>query len=356
MKEIEKSRKNIDEIDQQILSLLNQRMDISEQIGIYKEKNHLALNDSERESDIVQTLIKSADTAALKEHIEMIYSCIFDASRKWQKLQMTKECPFTKVGILGLGLLGGSIAKALKNKSPSTVICALARCDLDQLLARESGLLDQTFTTLEEMAREVDLIVIASPLSTVMSIAEEIASVTRARTQKLFVIDIGSVKTEIAKLFESLCSTKVEFIGTHPMAGSEKQGFANSKTTLFVERPWIITPHKNNTESCLKQIQTLITFLGADPIVLDANIHDEYAALISHVPYIVSHSYLEFIEKNHPDSTKIKGPGFSSFTRLGKDNALLHKEIQSMNPRWIQRSIEEWISFFQTSQEGMRPC
>jgi len=269
---------------------------------------------------------------------------------------MAKECPFKKVGIIGLGLLGGSIAKALKNKRGSTLICSLARTNPEQLLASQSDALDLEFTTLEEMAQEVDLIVIASPLSTVMSIAKEIALLQKVRTKKLIVIDIGSVKGEITKLFESLSTTQVEFIATHPMAGSEKQGFANSKTSLFVEKPWVITPHKKNTDDCLKQIETLITFLGADPIVLDASIHDEYAALISHVPYILSCGYLQFIEQNHPDSIKMKGPGFSSFTRLGKDNALLHTEIQSMNPLWIQRSIEEWLSFFQTSLKGIRPC
>lgn len=149
---------------------------------------------------------------------------------------------------------------------------------------------------------------------------------------------MGSVKEEIVKEFEKLTKENLEFLSTHPMAGSEKQGFQAARIDLFEKAPWIIVPHKKNRTS----VSSFIRSLGAKPIKMTAKEHDQKVALISHLPALISEKLLRFVMKKDPKAIQIAGPGFESMTRLAKGNSQLLKEIKAFNKKPIEALIKEW--------------
>jgi prephenate dehydrogenase len=239
---------------------------------------------------------------------------------------------FQKVGIIGLGLIGGSIAKVLKGKGYYVATVKSKSPDI----VKAKKIVDRVFPTLDALAAEVDLLILATPLSAILPIAREIKT-----DHPLLVIDVGSVKGAIVKEFSKLTKGSLEFLSTHPMAGTEKSGFDASDPHLFKEAPWIIVPHKKNKA----KIADWIKLFGAKPIVMSADEHDKKVALISHLPAMISKTLLDFIEKKDPESIKIGGPGFKSMTRLARGNHELMDEIHAFNQINIDHLWEEWISF-----------
>jgi prephenate dehydrogenase len=159
------------------------------------------------------------------------------------------------------------------------------------------------------------------------------------------VIDIGSVKGAISKQFESHTDGFLEFVATHPMAGKEKNGFENSDPNLFNGASWIVTPHARNTVEALNKVESLILTLGAQPFRMDPQDHDRKAALISHMPYLVSKALLAFVSAKDPAALMMGGPGFRSMTRLAYDNPEMWRDITQNNKENMARSLEEFAAF-----------
>jgi prephenate dehydrogenase len=229
---------------------------------------------------------------------------------------------FHRVGIIGLGLMGGSIWKGLAGKKEVLVS--------DDLLER----LD-----------EIDVLILAVPISAILEIGKKIAE--RPLNRPLVVFDIGSVKEPIANCFEEWSKGNVEFVATHPMAGKEQSGFTFSEADLFEGAPWIITPHQKNTEAALVAVEEIITLLGASAQRMEAKTHDKRAALISHLPYILSKGFLQFVTEEDGESLKMTGPGFQSMTRLSHDNPFLHAEIGIYNKSNIMTALKKFLIFLE---------
>ncbi len=216
---------------------------------------------------------------------------------------------FKKVCVIGLGLMGGSLFKALQERGIEIV---------------EDG--------------EAELTIIATPLSAIVA--------TASKLKAPLVIDIGSIKGEIVKEFEKLTSDTQEFIATHPMAGSEKSGYAHSRSDLFHAAPWIITLHRKNSAEGLNKIKALITLLGAKALVMDANVHDERVALISQLPHRLSVMLFEFVKQSDPEALEMAGPGFKSMTRLAEDNLQMREEMRQMNENAFQKCLQEFYAYY----------
>ncbi|MBX7065931.1 MAG: prephenate dehydrogenase [Parachlamydiales bacterium] len=230
---------------------------------------------------------------------------------------------FQKIGIIGLGLIGGSIAKKLQQKGYSIYTVKSKSADIQKAKPILAGI----FPTLNALVKEVDLLIIATPLSTIISIAKKIKT-----DHPLLVIDVGSVKGDIVKEFEKLSGGNLEFLSTHPMAGTEKKGFDAATPDLFEKAPWIIIPHKKNKA----KIEPLLRKLGAKPITMNAKEHDEKVGLISHLPMLLSIALWDFVQKKDPKSMEIAGPSFRTMTRLAHGNEELYKDILKFNKARIK--------------------
>lgn len=239
---------------------------------------------------------------------------------------------YKKVGIIGLGLIGGSIAKRLKANGCEVYTVKSKSLDVE----RAKKWVKKVFSALDELVQEIDLLVIATPLSQIIPIAKKIKA-----TRPLLIVDVGSVKEQIVKEFCKLTRKNVEFFSTHPMAGSEKKGFEASDADLFEKAPWIVTPHRKNRTS----LDAWIRSLGAKPISMSAKEHDEKMALISHLPTLISILLLKFAKIQDPKSLRIAGPGFKSMTRLALGNQELIKDFFKSNAKNIQILQRKWLKF-----------
>lgn len=342
MDALKKLRDRIDWLDTQIASFLNERMRAADQVGKIKRMDQKEVTDQSREKNVLNNVEMIIQHPTLKANIANIYGQIMQESRIAQQFFRHLSQPFRRIGIIGLGLMGGSICKGIKMKDPSIAIGTLIHASDDLSLADEEGWIDQVYASIGDLIQNSELIILATPISTILGLAEELKS-NLASSQKLIVIDLASVKKEIIDTFEKLTVEKIEFIGTHPMAGKELGGFANSQATLFVNRPWVVVPHQANSSSGVESIKELIRYLGSEPICLDAATHDQQAALISHIPMILAKSYFDFVGSTDPESMKIAGPGFQSFTRLAHDNDAMRMEITECNQKMINHFLDIWL-------------
>jgi prephenate dehydrogenase len=344
-------RDHLDMLDFQICSFINERMNIIDRIGQIKREHQLPVTDQSREEEIFTHVKMAVEHPVLKESIVRIYKQMIEESRTAQKFLQYLSCPFKKVGIIGLGLMGGSICKALKLKDPSIHVATMICETEDYRLALQEGWIDSQYSSLLDLMLCSELIILATPISTVASIAKQLSLHGSQLSEQLVVIDLTSVKKGVIESIEGLSDEKMEFISTHPMAGNEKRGFANSQATLFVSRPWVIVPHEKNSSHALRQVDGLIQFFGAEPVYLEGDCHDRQTGLISHLPGVISKVFYDFVEEVDPESLKIAGPGFHSLTRLAHDNPEMREEIATYNQEMIGHYLNRWIGYLRKEKQ-----
>jgi prephenate dehydrogenase len=218
-----------------------------------------------------------------------------------------------KIGIIGSGLMGGSLQKGI-----------------DGAVLLEGNWI--------EKIEEIDILILATPITAILEIAEKIAK--RRVRKKLLVLDIGSVKKTITETFEKLTGGFLEFLGSHPMAGIEKSGYENSDPKIVQGAVWAITPHRKNTEGSIAAAEEFILSLGAKPMRMDAAQHDRLAAIVSQLPYLISKTLFDFVD---PESLAMAGPGFKSMVRLASDNLEMRREIGRYNRENIEHCLKGYI-------------
>lgn len=264
-------------------------------------------------------------------------------------IQKKASLPFKSIGIIGLGIIGGSIAQAIKANDPGINIYTMYRDSADNAHALKTHLVNKEWRDLKEFIVNIEFLILATPIETIVPIAKQIEQYKNLLNNKLIVIDIGSVKHDISQSFESLTSETIEFVPTHPMSGSDKQGFSGIKTTLFVNNPWIITPHKKNGDTTIDSVKKFITYLGGTSLILDSQKHDKYAGIVSHLTFLISTYLFAFASEKEPEALSIAGPGFKKTTRLAKGNAKMHNQILIHNYDNIHTSLKQFLAFIESN-------
>ena len=340
-------RKQIDAIDESILELLEKRMTVTDQVGEYKRQNKVSILQKGREEELKKKLQNLAIHPVLTQKIDTIFQPIIEASKLSMHIQNLKKTPFSRIGILGFGVIGGSIAKTLKAKDFTIVISTVKRESEDMLTAARLGFVDHAYESLEAFVNHNDLIIIATPLDIVEDIAESIAKVKSDK--KVIVIDVASVKKSIVEKFEKISNGSIEFLSTHPMTGSEKTGIEGASIDLFMNKPWIIVPHSKSKSETIGKIKEFIESLGGNSELLDEKKHDEYSAIVSHLVFLIS-SYLFAFAQNTSDSLKIAGTGFETTTRLSSGNAKMQSQIVEQNFENVMIQMKNFIDFMKSNQ------
>jgi prephenate dehydrogenase len=240
---------------------------------------------------------------------------------------------FQKTLIIGLGLIGGSFARALRQAKISKEIFA---CDADEKVmdsAKNSGVIDE-FILLQENLSEFDFIILSAPLSSYEEIFEEISN---RLSSKAIIIDLGSVKNFKIK------NLPKNFIPCHPIAGSDKAGFENSKADLFLDKKFIICP-ENSDKKSLEKLEEVVKKIGAKAEFLEAKKHDEIYALVSHLPQFLSFLTKEFSPKNIEDEF------FKTAFRLDNSSPELWEDIFAMNEKNLEKF---YLEFFERLEKNI---
>lgn len=246
------------------------------------------------------------------------------------------------VGVVGLGLIGGSILKGLKKQGYKLI--AVSRTETSIETAKGLNLAD-TYSTNMDCLKNADVVFVCAPISKTIETIEKVAEHTKPTA---IIADVASLKGFIVDYFND--KSNIKFIGTHPMAGTEFKGIENSPEELYVEAKWVITPTQNTDKEDINTIKLIIEDIKAIPIIAEADEHDKAVSLISHFPLLVSQSLFGTVQ-NHSDKSvknlafKLAASGFRDTTRIAATNIELAKDMEIHNKKNVLESLENFKKY-----------
>ena len=246
---------------------------------------------------------------------------------------------FKRIGIIGIGLIGGSIGLEIKKRKIAEEVVGYSRKFETMEKGIERGIIDRYYNTPEEIIKNVDFLIIATPVNAV----EKYIRIINKINPKIFFTDVASVKKIICKKVENILGKKTNFIGSHPISGSEKSGIESAKEGLFENKVVIITPTKNTNKKIKKKVKFFWEKLGSRVIEMSPEKHDEILAFTSHLPHFLIYVLLYVGFKNNKKILKsCFGSGFLDTTRIGKSNYEMWADIFTSNKRNLLRWIEKY--------------
>ncbi|MDI9413597.1 MAG: prephenate dehydrogenase [Bacillota bacterium] len=246
---------------------------------------------------------------------------------------------FQEIVIIGLGLMGGSLALALRKSGYSGRIIG---CDLEKdtlLEAFRMGMIDAYFQDPKSAVKNADLVILAVPVGYYAELFSEIASAVK---QEVIVTDLGSVKSYVEETAKEFFFDKIQFVGGHPMAGSEKGGIHAASPTLYENAYYFITPTPDTREETVEALENLVRNIGAFPVIVSAKEHDQIVAKISHLPHLVAVVLTNLLGREENVSClPFVGGGFRDTTRIAAGNPDMWKDIFFYNKEEILLGIED---------------
>jgi len=236
-----------------------------------------------------------------------------------------------KAVIIGLGLIGGSLAKALKKYTDINIIAVdINRDNLRKAL--EEGVISYGMTHLDFQV-DTDVVFICTPVGKVV---ESVKNIIPYLKRGCIVTDVGSTKKVIMEEVQKFLPDEIFFIGGHPMAGTEKAGYDNADADLFVNSNYLLTPSDIVKEDILELfIDEVIIKIGAKPVIMDYNKHDAIVGVISHVPHIISAILTNFAYHKCSEAFKYAAGGFKDTTRVALSQTEIWKDIICTNKEII---------------------
>ncbi|MFQ5636404.1 MAG: prephenate dehydrogenase/arogenate dehydrogenase family protein [bacterium] len=259
---------------------------------------------------------------------------------------------FQTITIFGLGLIGGSIAAALRHKRVPMKIIGVDKGPVIQK-ALSLNLIHSGFSITDDFGpglAETELVILAAPIKQILELLERIPSKLQPGT---LVTDVGSTKECIVETAHNHLPQDVYFLGAHPMAGSEKSGVEHADPFLFENAVYILTERETVPEEILASFVEFIDLLGAAPLFLPAQFHDEIAAAVSHLPQLLSVTLMQCARKrseNNPALLKLAGGGFRDMTRIASSPYSMWADIFETN----RENIESVLSEFQAVLEKIK--
>lgn len=246
--------------------------------------------------------------------------------------------------IIGLGLMGGSVAKALKNKNPEIVISAFDHNDSALDLALDVGIIDKKISTLEEINRlepkDADIIIIAVPVIESLKVFDAINGLFNS---DITITDTASAKSLISDHLEENYSSPTNIILSHPMAGSHNTGVGYADEAMFNNKKVLITELQNPKDHCLQLVTNLWESLGAAVFKIDPIKHDEIMSYASHLPHVISYAVLNSIMKNPNENiTTFSAGGLKDFVRIGGSDPKMWTDIFLSNKDSILKAINAY--------------
>jgi len=254
-----------------------------------------------------------------------------------QKLQIEK------LAIIGVGLMGGSIALSLKKKGYVGEVTGVGRGIENLKKALDLGIIDKYTLNLEDGVRDADVVVVAIPVG---SIVELIAKSQGYMKDGAIITDVGSVKGEVVKGVEKIIDKRLDFVGGHPIAGTEESGAGAAFPTLYEGSKCILTPSVDSREEAFLKIRDMWEATGAEVVVMGTEDHDKILAAISHLPHVIAYSLVNTVNGIDDFDKSIlsySAGGFRDFTRIASSSPEMWRDICSMNRDAIIDMIDRYM-------------
>lgn len=257
-----------------------------------------------------------------------------------------------KIGFIGLGLIGGSIAKAIRQYYPDYTITAFDKNKETLALATQESVIDVAATHIDDSFRGCSCIFLCAPVSYNNAYLKQ---VSQFLDDDCILTDVGSVKTSIHREVERIGLGKY-FIGGHPMAGSEKSGYANSKAMLIENAYYILTPTEEVEPAKVEAFESFIESLRALPVVLDYRQHDQITGTISHLPHIIAASLVCLVRDTDTKDELMKAlaaGGFKDLTRIASSSPVMWQQICLKNGENISHILGKYIEALEKAKEAV---
>jgi len=239
---------------------------------------------------------------------------------------------FKKVSIIGLGLIGSSLARCLKQSGRIETIIGVDNDSFTSNYAMEHGFVDQVNNSPDESLYDSDIVVISTHVDSIYNIASGLSV-----SENTLVTDVGSVKEKIINDINSNC--RFHYIGSHPIAGSERSGITNSYSDLFAGKICVITPNRFNRPEDISKIIKFWNIAGSRVIQMEPQIHDRVFAYVSHLPHAVAFSLINTF-LNNKDYMQYAGGGLKDFTRIAHSSPDMWTEIFLMNKPYLLEALK----------------
>lgn len=246
------------------------------------------------------------------------------------------------IGFIGLGLIGGSIAKTIRRIHPDSIIYGFDTNTDSLKAAKEDGTLNQYFETLDSTFSSCDIIFLCAPVSNNIEYLKELKDIV---SENCLLTDVGSVKEPIQTAIKEL-DMETNFIGGHPMVGSEKSGYAYANDHLLENAYYFLTPSERTLFQLTTKFSSFIQGLGALAVSLKPEEHDFITAAISHVPHIVAAELVHLVrraDRNNGMLKQLAAGGFKDITRIASSSPVMWEQICVENHENISTVLDEYI-------------
>ena len=251
---------------------------------------------------------------------------------------------FNKVCIIGCGLIGSSIARAIRKNHLSSKIVSSNRSDSVNKKVIELKIVDDSSSDTKKMAEGSDLIIIATPLSSYEDIISKIKNSLKSGT---ILTDVGSVKENVINLIEKDVPANVSWISSHPIAGTEESGPEAGFSELFKNRWCILTPSKKAQEKDIKLLETFWKKIGSKVDIMEAKQHDYILSITSHMPHLIAYNIvntsLNIQDEKESAIVKYSAGGLRDFTRIAASNPIMWRDIFIQNKKNTSKMIDKFI-------------
>jgi len=256
--------------------------------------------------------------------------------------------PPKRLVIAGFGLLGGSIAQCCQQKFLDIQVLAVGRNENRLKKVVEAGLANDFSTDPQKSVKSGDLVVLCQPVDVITQILPEFCA---HLPENVVVTDVGSTKARIVQEADSSKKGRHQFVGSHPMAGSEKTGWENSRADLFQDATTILTPTEHSSPELVSYVTKFWEMTGSRVVWMDAKRHDELVGLVSHLPHLTASALVDVLVSSGDDAgllSIVSGNGLRDTTRVAEGSADLWQQIALDNADVISLQLEEMAEKLQS--------
>ena len=263
------------------------------------------------------------------------------------------EVHFRRLTIIGVGLIGGSLARVCRKKGLADELVGVGRGRKNLELAVELGVIDRWSHQVEEGVDGADGVVLATPMGTIIPLAERMAPHIEAGC---LVTDVGSTKASVVEPLERLLQPSAAFVGGHPIAGTEKSGVEASFESLFEGFRCILTPTDRTDTEALARVQSLWEACGMSVVCMDPDTHDTLMAGVSHLPHMVAYALIHTVtglSSNDHDAVAYSAGGFRDFTRIAASDPTMWRDICLANRKPLLAMIDRFSGSLDELREAI---
>ncbi len=361
---LEEIRNRIDELDTQISACLNERLTLAGELSEVKAQLGMAIKDRSREEQVLNRVSEVGESEEMRNAIRNTYERLFELSRQIQQdktIDPNATNYFPQVTIFGVGLIGGALARLIKKRLPDTKIIGV---DSEAVLAEavQHKIIDKGAADAKTALQRSSLIILAASPAQNLALLEEISPLLSKRK---LVVDVTSTKGAIAKLSEELNLKGADFIGGHPLFGSEKNGIAGALELNAEGTTFCVVPGAKSSEISVRRLIRWLTALNLKVEVVGPFEHDAIIARTSHLIQLIAVLLGSQLAKNLSDEELIKlgklsGPSLKQLSRLMKSPPAMWREIIQQNKTDVvaalselQTGIDELIVSLQSDDDSL---